>query len=101
MGQVIRFQDGHPSKIDVSSLFFQILTFRNDELKRKGSQASQPSTIGCVNKVSQVLYQVQATARLKILKTVPSRQVVSSRSSSSSGPRQDLNSLICRDPLLS
>jgi hypothetical protein len=74
MGPVILIQDGHPSKIDVSSLFIQILTFRIDESKRKAikPQASQPSTIGCVNKVSQVLHQVQATTRLKILKTVPS-----------------------------
>jgi hypothetical protein len=100
MGPVILFYDGHSSKIDVSSLFIQILTFRNDESKRKGNQASQPSTIGCANKVFQVLHQVQVTTRLKVLKTVPSRQVVSSRSSLSSGPRQDLNSLICRDLLL-
>jgi hypothetical protein len=35
MGPVILFKDGHSSKIDVSSLFFKILTFRNDESKRK------------------------------------------------------------------
>jgi hypothetical protein len=38
MGQVILIQDGHSSKIDVSSLFFQILTFRNDKSKRKATK---------------------------------------------------------------
>jgi hypothetical protein len=97
MGPVIIIHDGHPSKIDVSSLFFQILTFRNDESKRKGIKPPNHQQSVVSNKVFQVLYQVQAIARLKILKTVPSRQVASSRSSSSSGPQQDLNSLICRD----
>jgi hypothetical protein len=101
MGPVILIQDGHPSKIDVSSLYFQILTFRNDDSKRKATKPRNHQQSVVSNKVSQVLYQVQATARLKILKTVPSQQVASSRSSSSSGPRQDLNSLICRDLLLS
>jgi hypothetical protein len=90
MGQVIPIQDGHPSKIDISSLFFQILTFHNDESKRKAIKPRNHQRSVVSNKVSQVLYQVQATARLKILKTVPSRQVASSRSSSSSGPSQDL-----------
>jgi hypothetical protein len=70
------------------------------------SRNEKQSSLATINdrlcqQVSQVFNQVQATARLNILKTVPSRQVASPRSSSSSGPRQDLNSLICRDLLLS
>jgi hypothetical protein len=75
--------------------------FSQRRVETKSNQASQPSTIGCVDQSLSSFNQVQATARLKILKTVPSRQVASSRSSSSSGPRQDPNSLICRDLLLS
>jgi hypothetical protein len=72
MGPVILIQDGHPSKIDVSSLFSQILTFRNDESKRRAIKPRNHQRSVVSNKVYQVLYQVQATARLKILKTVPS-----------------------------
>jgi hypothetical protein len=77
MGPVILIQDGHPSKIDVSSLFFQILTFRNDESKRKANKPRNHQRSVVSTKVSQAFNQVQATARLKILKTVPSRQVAS------------------------
>jgi hypothetical protein len=77
MGPVILIQNGHPFKIDVSSLFYQILTFRNDESKQKAIKPRNHQLSVLSNKVSQVLYQVQATARLKILKTVPSRQVPS------------------------
>jgi hypothetical protein len=77
MGPVILIQDGHPSKIDVSSLFFQILTFRIDESKRKAIKPRNHQRSVVSTKVSQAFNQVQATARLKILKTVPSRQVAS------------------------
>jgi hypothetical protein len=70
MGPVILIQDGHSSKIDISSLFFKTLTFRNDESKRKAIKPRNHQRSVVSNKVSQVLYQVQATARLKILKTV-------------------------------
>jgi hypothetical protein len=72
MGPVILIQDGHPFKIDVSSLFFQTLTFRNDESKRKAIKPRNHQQSVASNKVSQVLYQVQATTRLKIPKIVPS-----------------------------
>jgi hypothetical protein len=72
MGPVIRKQNGHPSKIDVSSLFFQILTFRNNESKRKAIKPRNHQQSVVSTKVSQAFNQVQATARLNILKTVPS-----------------------------
>jgi hypothetical protein len=77
MGPVILIQDGHPSKIDVSSLFFKTLTFHNDESKRKAIKPRNHQQSVVSTKVSQAFNQVQATARRKILKTVPSQQVAS------------------------
>jgi hypothetical protein len=72
MGQVILIQNSHPSKINVSSLFFKTLTFRNDESKRKAIKPCNHQRSVVSTKVSQAFNQVQATARLKIPKTVPS-----------------------------
>jgi hypothetical protein len=78
MGPVILIQDGHPSKIDVSSLFFQTLTFRNDELKRKAIKPCNHQGSVVSTKVSQAFNQVHATPRHKVFRTVPSWQVASS-----------------------
>jgi hypothetical protein len=98
--QSFSFSDGHQSKIDISSLSSQNSHFSQRPVETKSHQASQPSTIGCVNKPLKSQSSSRNT-KTRSTRLFPVGKSNRQRSSSSSGPRQDLHNFICRDLLLS